>query len=98
MPSAARSRSAFAVTIAGFLPPISAISGRSGGRACSVRGDRVPGLGRAGEGDAVGGRRDQRAADRVVAVDDVEDARREPSLGRQLGEQVPSTTGSPRPA
>ena len=36
MPWAARSRSAVAVTIAGFLPPISAISGRSGGRACSV--------------------------------------------------------------
>ena len=36
MPAAARSRSAFAVTIAGFLPPISTISGRSGGAGVQV--------------------------------------------------------------
>ena len=37
MPAAAVSRSARAVTIAGFLPPISTISGRSGRVSCRVR-------------------------------------------------------------
>ena len=49
-------------------------------------GDRVAGLGRARERDAVDAGVDERAADRVVAVDEVEHAGRQPGLDGQLGE------------
>ena len=64
-----------------------------------LRADLAADGGRAGEGDLVDARVvDERRAGRAVAGDDVEDARRDAGLERELAEPQRASAASARPA
>ena len=89
-PSLALSRSADGMMSAGFLPPISMISGRGTARAALSRIRRMPDFLRSGEHDAVHARvvDELLAGGPAAAGDEVEDAGRNSRRGHHLVQRV----------